>query len=416
LPELINETTVSHPLRKPFAAPARRRAKLFRPLLIAAGILGVGAGIWYFTATQSKPPEPERAKGPPASPVAVATAVTGDIALNLDGLGTVTPLATVTIRTRINGQLTRLGFTEGQMVKQGDFLAEIDPRPYRIAVNQAEGLLRHDQALLKNARLDLERYRKLVKEDSIARQQLDTQDSLVHQYEGTVLVDQAQLDNAKLNLDYCHIVAPISGRIGLRQADLGNYLQSSDANGIAVVTQLQPITVVFTLPEDNLPGVTKRLAGGRKLPVMAFDRSRTERLAEGVLESLDNQIDTTTGTVKLKAQFDNKDGTLFPNQFVNARLLVDTLHDATIVPSAAILRGAPGTYVYAVDAENKVKVQPVTLGATEGRNVAIAAGLEPGARVVVDGTDRLREGMTVTVAEGGSPPEASGERKPGRKK
>jgi membrane fusion protein, multidrug efflux system len=280
-------------------------------------------------------------------------------------------------------------------VAKGDLLAEIDSRPYVHALGQAEGQLARDQALLKNAELDLARYRKLVAQDSIPRQQLDTQDSLVHQYVGTVETDQALVDNARLNVAYCHITAPISGRVGLRQVDQGNYVQTNDTNGIVVITQIQPITVIFTVAEDELPAIMTRLHAGAVLPVTAYDRSRSAELATGRLTTVDNQIDTSTGTVKLRAEFDNADLKLFPNQFVTVRLTVDELHDATTIASAAVQRGAAGTFVYLIKPDDTVTVRPVTLGPSEGERAAVQSGLAPGDQVVVDGADKLRDGAKV---------------------
>ena len=282
-------------------------------------------------------------------PVAVVTAQKGSIPISVDALGTVTPLATVTVRTQIAGQLAEVAFKEGQTVQAGDFLAQIDPRPYQLQLAQAQGALQKDQALLANAKRDLGRYQTLLKQDSISGQQADTQAATVLQDIGTVQTDQAQVNTAKLNLVYCHIVAPIAGRIGLRQVDPGNYVQTGDANGIVVITQMDPISALFSVPEDNLPAIMKRLAAGATLPVTAMDRSQTMTLATGALTTVDNVIDTTTGTVKMRAQFDNKDGTLFANQFVNITLLVDTQSDVIVLPSSAIQRGQPGTFVYTVD-------------------------------------------------------------------
>ncbi|TMJ58282.1 MAG: efflux RND transporter periplasmic adaptor subunit, partial [Alphaproteobacteria bacterium] len=299
---------------------------------------------------------------------------------------------------QISGYLTEVAFREGQMVKKGDFLAQIDPRPYQVALEQAEATLAKDQALLKNAQLDLERYNTLVAQNSIARQTRDTQVSLVAQYQATVKSDQAQIDVQKLNLTYCRIVSPVTGRVGLRQVDAGNYVQTSDANGIVVVTQLQPISVIFTVAEDNLPAVMKRVRAGASLSVSAFDRTGTTELGTGTLETVDNQIDTTTGTVKLRAIFDNRDEVLFPNQFVNVRLLVDTMRETEIIPISAIQRGAPGTFVYVVTPDNTATVAKVKLGPSDGQRIAILSGLQPGESVVVDGTDRLRDGAKVTLA------------------
>ncbi|HEU0117864.1 MAG TPA: MdtA/MuxA family multidrug efflux RND transporter periplasmic adaptor subunit [Alphaproteobacteria bacterium] len=329
-------------------------------------------------------------------PVVTAEATKGNIDITRDGLGTVTPLANIVVRTQINGQLMQIAFKEGEIVQKGQFLAEIDPRPYELSLQQAKGALARDQALLKDAQLNLTRYKKLVEEDSIARQQYDTQQSLVDQYEGNVQTDQAQIDTAKLNLVYCHITAPISGRVGLRQVDQGNYVQVGDANGIVALTQLQPITAIFTLPEDDLPAIMKRLDGGATLTVTASDRTQSNKLAEGKLTSVDNQIDVTTGTIKLRAQFDNLDNTLFPNQFVNIQLLVDTMKDVVTVPQAAIQRGAPGTFVYLLGPNNKVSLRKVTLGPAQGENISITDGLDVGDKVVVDGADKLRDGSEVT--------------------
>ncbi len=341
------------------------------------------------------------AGGPTA--VNAAQAEKGDIQVILNALGTVTPLQNVTVRTQISGQLVHIAFTEGQMVKKGDFLAEVDPRPYQAALEQAQGTLAKDQALLKNAQLDEERYKKLVAEDSIAHQQLDTQASLVRQYQGQVLTDQAAVDNAKLNLDYCHIVSPVTGRVGLRQVDQGNYVTPGDTNGLVVVTQLQPISALFTLPEDNVGAVSKPMHAGQSLAVTAMDRANTTQLATGTLTNIDNQIDTSTGTFKMRAQFENADESLFPNQFINVQLLVDTLHDQTVVPTSAIQRGAPGTFVYLVGPDNTVSVRPVKLGVAQGERQAIVSGLQPGETVVTDGVDHLRDGAKV-VLPGQQPP------------
>jgi multidrug efflux system membrane fusion protein len=285
------------------------------------------------------------------------------------------------------------------MVNKGDFLAQIDPRPYQVALEQAQGQLAKDQALLKNSELDLTRYRTLVAQNSIARQTADTQVAVVQQNRGTVQADQAQVDTQKLNLTYCRIVAPVGGRVGLRQVDPGNYVQTSDPNGIVVITQLQPISVIFTLPEDSLQAVLRRVRGGQTLTVTAFDRSGTNRLDTGRLDTIDNQIDTSTGTVKLRATFDNPDQTLFPNQFVNIQLLVDTLRGADLIPNAAVQRGAPGTFVYVVKPDETVAAQPVTLGPGDDKRSVVTKGLEPGQLVVTDGADRLKDGAKVRVAQ-----------------
>jgi multidrug efflux system membrane fusion protein len=295
----------------------------------------------------------------------------------------------------------RVLFKEGQTVQEGELLAEIDPRPFQVQLGQAEGQLARDQALLANARLDLDRYRTLYEQDSIAKQQVDTQASLVRQYEGAVKVDQSQVANARLQLTYAKVTAPISGRLGLRQVDPGNIVRASDPNGLIVITQLTPITVVFTLPQDHLPSLMKRLNSGDRLAVDAYDREKKVRLAEGVLLTVDNQIDPATGTVKLKAEFPNIDGTLFPNQFVNVRLLLDTRRGVTTIPTAAIQRSSRGTFVYVVTPEATAALRPIELTAIEGENAVVQSGVAPGELVVIDGTDRLREGAKVELIERG---------------
>ena len=338
-----------------------------------------------------------------AAPVAVsvATVAAGDITVRIPALGTITPLATVTVRTQISGQLQKIFFTEGQLVKQGDPLALIDPRPYEAALAQAEGNLRRDQALLADDRLDLKRYEDLITEDSVAQQQVDTQRALVDQYTGTVASDEAMVQTAKINLAYCHITAPVTGRVGLRQVDQGNYVTPGDANGLVVLTELQPITAIFPIPEDDVTKVMQRIHDGATLVAEAYDRGNSTRLAEGKVLTVDNQIDVTTGTVKLRALFDNKDNMLFPNQFVNIQLVVEELKNQIVMPNAAVHRGAPNgqttTFVYLVNPDNTVSVKPVTLGIVDGERVAVTAGLTPGAIVVTEGGDRLRDGATVQL-------------------
>ena len=386
-----------------------RRSRL-RPLLwllLVAAI--VAAGIRYFPWPDTQPKNSGRPPAGAPVPVGVATVEKGNMPVTLSQLGTVTPLAMVTVKTQISGYLMQVAFKEGQMVNKGDFLAQIDPRPYQVALAQAEGQLAKDQALLKNAQLDLVRYNTLVAQNSVAKQTRDTQESLVGQNQATIKSDQAQIDAQKLNLTYCRIISPVTGRVGLRQVDAGNYVQTSDPNGIVVVTQLQPISVIFTLPEDNLPEVMKRVRAGATLPVTAFDRTGANEIAKGKLDTVDNQIDPTTGTVKLRAIFDNEQETLFPNQFVNVKLLVNTLPDADIVPNSAIQRGAPGTFVYLVKPDRTATVQKVKLGPSDGQRIAILSGLQPGDSVVIDGADRLRDGAKITVAPPAPPNGAAGQ-------
>ncbi len=364
----------------------------------------------YIQHKQPVPGGPGGARGGQNGPVAVsvATAAAGDIQLRIPALGTVTPLATVTVRTQISGVMQKILFTEGQIVHQGDSLAQIDPRPYEAALQQMQGNLKRDQALLADAKLDLTRYEGLVKEDSIAVQQLDTQKALVDQYIGTIESDEGQLKTAQVNLLYTHILSPVTGRVGLRQVDQGNYVTPGDANGIVVINQLQPITVIFSIPEDNVSALMRRLHDPTPLTVEAFDRTNSAKLADGKLLTVDNEIDVSTGTVKLRAQFDNADGLLFPNQFVNIQLLEETLHDQIVIPNAAVRRGAPNgvisTFVYVVNADRTVAVRPVTLGVVDGERVAVTQGLAVGELVVTEGGDRLRDGAQVLLP--GAPPAA----------
>jgi len=388
------------------------------------------AGLWWWlhrTADASA-----SGRGDPnarALPVVAAPVTQGSIDIYLTALGTVTPRNMVTVHSRVDGQLMQVAFREGQLVKAGELLCEIDPRPFEVQLTQAQGQMAKDQALLKNAQLDLERYRTLLSQDSIAKQQVDTQESLVRQYQGAVQADQGQIDSAKLNLTYSRVTAPISGVVGLRQVDPGNVIHASDANGLVVITQIQPITVLFPIPEDNLQQVLKRLKSGAALPVEAWDRAQKVKLATGKLLTVDNQIDTTTGTVKLRAEFANDDNALFPNQFVNVRMLVETRQDATLLPTAAVQRGAPGTFVYAVNEDRSVSVKPVKLGPVQGEITAAESGIAPGATVVVDGADKLREGAKVELISRearAAPPagaqqrdkgnKAGGERAPGERR
>jgi multidrug efflux system membrane fusion protein len=349
--------------------------------------------------------------------VTVATAAAGDIQLRIPALGTVTPLATVTVRTQISGVMQKILFTEGQIVRQGDSLAQIDPRPYEAALQQMQGNLKRDQALLADAKLDLKRYEGLVKEDSIAQQQLDTQRALVDQYTGTIDSDEGQVKTAAVNLVYTHIISPITGRVGLRQVDQGNYVTPGDANGIVVVNQVQPITVIFAIPEDNVSALMRRLHGGPAMAVEAYDRANSTKLADGTLLTVDNEIDVTTGTVKLRAQFANTDDVLFPNQFVNIQLLQELVQNQIIIPNAAVRRGAPNgvvsTFVYVVNSDRTVQVRAVTLGVVDGERVAVTKGLAAGELVVTEGGDRLRDGAKVVLPDTAKPTTTPPSAKPG---
>jgi multidrug efflux system membrane fusion protein len=369
-------------------------------------------GYLIYRSFYAPQPASNAARNPQGAPqsVGAATIGQGDIRVIVNALGTVTPVATVTVQTQIDGQLLEVGYTEGQMVKKGDFLAQIDPRPYQLQQAQFEGQLARDQGLLAQAQVDLTRYQKLSEQNSIARQQYEDQVYIVQQDQGLVKLDQAQVDQQKLNVLYCHIVSPVTGRIGLRLVDPGNYIQTSNTTGLAVVTQLQPITVIFPIPEDDLPDILPQMNAGTTLEVSAYDRANVKMLATGRVAALDSQIDTTTGTVKVRAQFDNADNALFPNQFVNAQLLVKTLNNVITVPTAAIQRGAPGSYVYVINADNTVSVRPISIGPTDGPMVAMNSGLTVGERVVVDGTDRLRDGARVIVPGArGQAPGATGD-------
>jgi multidrug efflux system membrane fusion protein len=389
-----------------------------RVLIVVAVLLAFALLAWLLTPRGGNAPPAGRFAASGPMPIVAASARTGDMPVTLIGLGAVTPLATVTVQSQISGQIMRIAFKEGATVKQGDPLLLIDPRPYQVALENAEGSLLRDKALLANARVDLNRYQTLWSQDSIAEQQLTTQKSLVVQYEGNVKTDQAQIDAAKLNLVYCHISSPIAGRAGLQQVNVGNYVTPGEPNGLVVITQMQPITVVFTLPEDQVPPLLKRVHAGATLPVTAYDRTDTHQLATGTLQSIDSEIDPTTGTIKLKAIFPNTDESLFPQQFVNVALLLDTLRGVTLIPQAGIQRGAPGTYVYVVNADQTVSVRTVTLGPGDPTNVSITQGLKPGEQVVVDGADKLKDGAKVLVRQrsAGAVPGATGSQPPAQGK
>jgi multidrug efflux system membrane fusion protein len=391
-----------------------RRTRNGSRILIGLILIGLAGGGWYlWTHHQSQPAPRTTGSGRGGAqnapqPVGFATADKGNIRIILNELGTVTSLDMVTVVTQIAGQLQEIGFKEGQVVKQGDFLAQIDPRPYVAALEQAQGTLAKDQGLLVQAQTNLKRFQTLGRQDSIAQQQVDDQRYLVQQLTGTVQTDQGAVDSAKLNLAYCRIVSPIDGQIGLRLVDLGNYVQVGSTTGLLTISQMQPISVVFSVPEDNLPDIIQRVRGGATLSVEAYDRANTRLLATGQLDTLDNAIDTTTGTLKLRAIFTNPDEMLYPNQFVNARLLVNTMADALRIPVPAVQRGEPGTFVYLINANNTVSVRPIKVGPVDGNFQAVLSGLIPGDRVVTDGTDRLKDGAEVTLpaATKATPPAA----------
>ena len=336
-------------------------------------------------------------------PVSAAPAKRGDLNLYLTEIGTVTPFKTVTVHTRVDGELVRVLFKEGQMVKEGDLLAEIDPRPFQVQLTQAQGQMARDRASLVNARSQLDRYRQLYAQNIVAKQDLDNQLSLAGQYEGAVKNDQGLIDSAKLNLTYSQITAPISGRVGLRLVDPGNIVHAADTQGLLVITQLQPIAVIFSIPEDDLPRVETAIRATPQLPVEAYDRSLKTMLATGTLLTLDNEIDQSTGTVKLKAWFPNEDNALFPNQFVNAKLLVETKHDAVLIPAVAVQRSSQGAFVYVVKPDQTVDMRMVKVNAAQSGTAAIESGLNPGELVVVDGTDKLRQGSRVSVQLAANP-------------
>ncbi len=383
-------------------------------------IAGIALGVWYFrgsrtpseAANASAPATAGKGRGGPGGggmgnfvvPVVVAPAQRGDLPVYFNGLGTVTAFNTVTVHSRVDGQLLSVAFREGQYVHEGDLLALIDPRPFQVQLEQAQGQLAKDQAQRKDAEANLERFKLLFKEGVIPQQQLDTQAALVGQFDGAIKSDQSQVDNAKLQLTYSRITAPIGGRVGLRLVDPGNIVHANDTNGLLVITQLQPIAVLFSLPQDQLPQVSAKLRAGVQLSVDAFDRDDTQKIATGKLLTIDNQIDPTTGTYKLKSIFNNSDNALFPNQFVNMHLLVDTKHNLTIVPAPAIQRGPQGTYVYAVGSDNTVKIRPVSIAQTTGNSVGLSSGVNAGDVVVIDGQDKLQDGSKVnpTMAGGGN--------------
>ena len=375
------------------AKPRSRRGFVLTAFLV---LLCLAAVVWW--TRQGGAPQ-QAGGGRNGAPMSIVPEVVGkgDIGINLNALGTVTSLATVTVRTQISGYLMRVVFKEGDEVKKGDLLAEIDSRPYEATLAQAKGQLARDEAMLKGAQVDLTRYQGLAAQNAVPHQTLDTQIALVAQDQGTVEADKAAVKSAEVNLQYTRIVSPLDGRVGLRQVDQGNYVTPGDANGLVVITQLQPISVLFTVPEDNLQAISKRIQSGAVLPATALDRSGANTIADGTLQTFDSQIDQTTGTIKLRAQFPNEDRALFPNQFVNIRLLLDTHKDVTTISTAGVQRGVPGTFVYLISDDSTVSVRPVQLGITDDDRVEVLSGLKPGERVVIDGADKLRDGAKIII-------------------
>jgi multidrug efflux system membrane fusion protein len=382
------------------ARPGSRRRWLWLSLCVLLLLGLIAYFLWPKSTKAAAPP-------PPPIPVVAATSHQGDIGVYYSGLGAVTPLATVTVKSRVDGQLMSVLYREGDTVHQGDLLVEIDDGPYRAALTQAEGQLMRDQAALENARIDLIRYQQLVPQKAIPEQQLATQQATVHQDEGVVKLDEGQIESAKVNLAYCRIAAPATGRIGLRLVDPGNIVQTADTNGLLVITQMDPISAIFTISEDQLQVVLKKMAAGQKLEVDAYSRDAKTKLAQGSLTTLDNQIDPATGTLKLRATFENPKGTLFPNQFVNARLLVEEKHGVTLVSTAAVQRNSQATYVYVVKADSTVTVRPIAIGTTEGDDSEVTSGLAPGEVVVMTGVDKLEEGTKVNAQIPGANPAVS---------
>jgi multidrug efflux system membrane fusion protein len=383
--------------------PAAPQKSTWRIWLVVA-VLIVGGIVYYrYSSAQRAKNSADPAATVRPVMVSTATAKQGDIGVYIDALGTVTPVYTVTVTSRVQGQITKVYYQEGQMVRKGDALLEIDPRPYEAAVTQAEGALAHDQALLNEAKIDLDRYQQAFSRNAIAKQQLDDQQQVVLQDEGTVKNDQGNLANARVNLEYTHITSPIDGRVGLRLVDPGNMVQANSTTALVVITQLQPITVIFSVAEDHLGQIQKQLRKGARLSVDAFDRDQTSKLAIGYLLTLDNVVDPTTGTVKLKAMFDNKDSVLFPSQFVNARLSVDTLRDVTLIPTPAIQRNAQGAFAYVIGADQTATIHPVTPGVSDG-TVTQVQGIQAGDVVATTGFDKLQDGSKVTIraAAGGT--------------
>jgi multidrug efflux system membrane fusion protein len=400
-PEIVTankEVEIAEPSQsKLVRSTTRRRWWLWLLVLGAAVIAGLIIVRWQ---AQRSAAVKSRDTGPPTVPVTVAPARKGEIPLYLNALGSATPFNTVTVRSRIDGQLLKVMFQEGQFVRQGTPLAEIDPKPFEAQLEQARGQLARDQAQLNNAKVDLERYQTLAAQGVIPRQQLDTQAANVRQSDGIIRADEAQINTAKIQITYCHITAPIDGRVGLRLADVGNMIHANDANGLVVIAQIQPIAVLFTIPEDSLGQVLSKIRSGEHLAVEAYDRGGQTKIADGRVETIDNEIDPTTGTSRLKAVFDNKTNALFPNQFVNVRLLVEIKKDRILIPAVAIQRGPQGIFVYVVKEDQTADVRSITVGTIEANQASIDSGLAEGERVVVDGVDKLRAGSKVKVISG----------------
>jgi membrane fusion protein, multidrug efflux system len=380
------------------AGPAAKKGR--KKYYVLGGVLLLIAFIWWRHSGQ------QAQHAPPAATVGVAKAASGDMPVVLDELGTVTPDATVTVLPQISGYITQVAFTEGEDVKQGQFLVQIDPRPYQIQLEQYEAAFAKDSSVLAQGKSDLARYERLLAQDSISEQTVSDQRFLVEQQTAAVASDQANIDSAKLDLVYCHIVSPVDGRVGLRLVDIGNYVTASSTTGLLVVTTMSPTTVVFSVAQTNLSPILVRLGQGAQLSATAFASDDTTKLEDGMLSAVDNQVNTSTGMVKLRASFPNTDEQLFPNEFVNVHLLVDTMHDAVLVPNNAVQTGSPGTYVYVLQPDNTVHVQPVTTGPSDANNVVITKGLNVGDVVVVDGLDRLADGMKVQVTNPITPPAA----------